>query len=147
MHRLYISEYFVNTNKTSYKQTEIGYGSLTVNINVYKNGNIDYTIAQFWCSYDYNNRITQESSSLNLYDKFDQDIFRDNIEEMYYEVDDENIDSDVLNCIVKTMVDRINDTRREHTVAATIWVGQQIRREWKDLLPYVATMLDAHDEK
>jgi len=75
-------------------------------------------------------------------DNFNIKEFRSNLASAYFLQNHYSINLDLLNYIVKTMVDYINDARREQTVTATIWVGQQIRREWKDLLPYVAEMLD-----
>src|SRR5690349_19109639 len=115
----------------------IGYGSITIEIQTYENGDVKYEIFRYYVHHD-GFKIKSEKTTIKLEDTFDCNIFRDEIEQTYFDADEE-IDSDVLNVIVKSLTDCVEKTRRIYSSCAIVWVGKQLCREWKDLLPYTIT--------
>jgi len=109
--------------------------SLYIAIIWYTDGFVICSINQWGCSgCVYKTHFIQ---TINIDDEFNPLVFRNKLTEIYQSISGETIDDDVLMRIVLKLIDYVTAARSKHTATATIWIGQQLRREWLDLLPLV----------
>lgn len=74
---------------------------------------------------------------------FNMDVFSSQLQGVYYMTPNKFIPKEDMTCMTNKLQKFIDEMRRGVASTCVRWIGRQIRREWRDLLPLVASILDS----